>query len=143
MRFQAHRVDTGIRAAPAREVFQCLLNIHIFEVECVRGTGFLTSHLQPVRVAVDGDHTRGAQQVGAGDCQLPHRSASPNGDDIAGFDVAHLSAHVCRWKNIGEEKHLVIGQALRHFQRSYIGEGNPDVLRLPTGETAEQVRVAK
>lgn len=54
----------------------------------------------------------------------------PHGHGIAGLYVAVLRRHVPRGENIGKEENLLVGQAIRHFDRPNIGKRHPNVLRL-------------
>ena len=62
---------------------------------------------------VDGDHLVRAEHVGAADGELPDRAAAPDGDDVAGQDVAVLGRHVAGGEDVGQEDDLLVGQATR------------------------------
>src|SRR6185437_9367032 len=98
---------------------------------------------QPRRETIDGDHTLGAEEPRALDGEEPHRAASPYGDRVPRADVALLSRHVARRKDVREEEHLLVAQVLRDLDGADIGEGDAGVLRLPAGIAAKQVRVAE
>ena len=47
-----------------------------------------------------------------GDRELADRAGAPDGDHLAGLDVAHLRAHVAGREDVGEEQHLLVGEAV-------------------------------
>ena len=46
----------------------------------------------------------GAEHVGAADGELADRAAAPDGDGVAGLDVAVLGGHVAGGEDVGEEE---------------------------------------
>ena len=68
---------------------------------------------QPLRHAIDRDDALGAEQIRALDRELAHRPAAPDGDGVAGLDVAVLGGHVTGREDVGEEQHLLVGQRVR------------------------------
>jgi hypothetical protein len=63
---------------------------------------------------------------------LPDGTAAPDGDRLAALDVAEFGGHVSRWKNVGEEQHLLIRQFVRDLDRTDIGERHAKIFRLST-----------
>ena len=61
MRLHADRVDTGIRAAPARHFLKHIHHVVDLGVVDRLGTGVVPGHLQPFREPVDGDDPLGAE----------------------------------------------------------------------------------
>ena len=68
-----------------------------------------------------------------------HLSGPPDRADVAVLDVAHLRAHVAGGEDVGEEEHLLIGEAAPDADRTHVGERHPGVLGLPAGEATGQV----
>ena len=89
------------------------------------------------------DHALGAQQEGALDRKQPDRAAAPDRDRVAGLDVAHLRAHVAGRQDVGEEQHLLVGEAVLDLERPDIGKRHARELGLPAGEAAGEVRIAE
>src|SRR6476661_6513097 len=73
MRLGADRIDTGICAAPARQVLNSLVDVLLHEVERLCPCGF--RHRHALRDGVDGNHATCAKQEGASDREL-HKSAA-------------------------------------------------------------------
>ena len=65
------------------------------------------------------------------------------GDRVAALDVAEIGRHVAGRKDVGEEQHLLVGQAVRHLDRADIGIGHAQIFRLTAGIAAQQMRVAE
>ena len=86
-----------------------VVDILLHEIERL-GAGRLR-HRQALRHRVDGDHALGAEQEGAADRELADRAAAPDGDRVAVLDVAELGRHVAGREDVGEEQHLLVGQA--------------------------------
>ena len=109
MRLGADSVDAGVGPAALGELLDPLVDVVLHEVDRDGAGGF--GHAQPFRYRVDGDHAPGAEQIGAADGELRHRSAAEHRDRLAAFDVAELGAHIAGREDVGEEQHLFIGQS--------------------------------
>jgi hypothetical protein len=79
----------------------------------------------------------------AADRELAHRAASPHRNGFASFEGEKVGSHIAGRKNIGEEQHLFVAEALRHLDRADIGVGHAKIFRLPAGIAAEQMRIAE
>jgi len=73
---------------------------------------------------------------------MTRSAAAPDGDRVAGLDAAVLRRHVAGGEDVGQEQHLLVGQAIGDFDRTDVGERYTGVLSLPPGVAAVQVRVA-
>ena len=73
----------------------------------------------------------------------PDRPASPDRDRVARLDVAHLGAHVAGRQDVGEEEHLLVGEAVLDLERPDVGERHARELGLAAGKAAGEVRVAE
>ena len=76
---------------------------------------------KPLRHGVDGDDAIGAEQEGAADGELPDRTAAPDRDRLAALDIAEIGGHVAGREDVRQEQHLLVAQAVRHFDRPDIG----------------------
>ena len=103
----------------------------------------LARQREPLGHRVDRDDALGAEQEGAADRELADRTAAPDRDRLAAFDVAELGAHVAGREDVGEEQHLLVVEPVRHLDRPDIGVGHAQILRLAAGIAAEQMRVAE
>src|SRR5579859_3526795 len=151
VRFGADGVNAAVRSSALGHFHQPVIDmlslgviVRIFLTED-DGFGFALcfGHAQAFWDIVNGDDASRAEHPRALDGELTHRPTSPHGDGIAGFDAAILGSHVSGGKNVGEEDDLFITKVGFDFQRPKIGEGDAEILRLSTWESAHQVRVAK
>ena len=141
VRLHPDGVDAGIRPASPGQLLQPLQDALLLVVDRVGSPGLVRRHRQAVGEAVDRDHALGAEQLGAGDRELAHRSTAPDGDHVAALDVAHFGAHVAGWEDVGQEEDLLVRNPVRHLERPDVGERDPGILRLPSGEPAQHVRI--
>src|SRR6186997_1888403 len=96
MGFETNGVDARIRPAASRHLDQGLADaVHRFVVHGF-GATLLARHLEAIVEPVDANHAPGAEQKGALDRKQADRATAPDGDRVAGLDVAHLRAHVTR-----------------------------------------------
>src|SRR5437762_884401 len=99
MRLQAYGINASVRTPPSRDPFQ-LFNqiIHFCIVENLRARG--SCHLQSLMETIDGNDSCCAKYESAADRELANGPASPNGYNIAGFDLAIFRGHVARRENV-------------------------------------------
>jgi hypothetical protein len=143
VRLHAHRLDARVRPASPRHLFQSFQNaVHLVVIDGL-GAALFPRHAQAFRLVVDGDDASRSEQERAFDRELAHRPAAPDSDRVFGLNVTLLRGHVASGKNIGEEQHLFVRVTVFDFDRPDIGERHARVLRLPTGVTAEHVRVTE
>jgi threonine dehydrogenase-like Zn-dependent dehydrogenase len=74
-----------------------------YRLRMAEAAGAAPGHLQAVGEAVNRDDPLSSEEPGAGDGELSHRPAAPDGDDLAAPDVAHLGAHVPGREDVREE----------------------------------------
>src|SRR5919202_3931144 len=135
-------IDRRVGPASAGHLLECVADASLFVVDDLSPT-LLLGHPEPLRDAVDGDNALGAEQVGALDRELPHRTAAPHCDHIARLNVARLGSHVAGRENVGEKQDLLVGEAVRNLDRPYIGKGHAGILGLPARVAADEVGVAE
>src|ERR1051325_6825493 len=124
--------NARVRSAAARHFAQGVGDAVDFLVVDRLRAAFLRE-AEPFGNAVDGDHAFGAEHEGAADRELSDRSAAPDGDGIAGLEVAILRGHVAGGKNVGQKQHLFIGQSVFDLHRPHVRERHAGVLRLSAG----------
>ena len=132
-RLGADRVDAGIGAAALRQLLDAVVDILLHEIERL-GAG-VAGQRQALRHGVDGDDPPGAQQEGAADRELADRAAAPDGDRVAGLDVAEIRRHVAGREDVRQEQHLLVGQPVRHLDRADIGIGHAQIFGLAAGDS--------
>ncbi|GAC1614936.1 MAG: hypothetical protein NVS4B5_04100 [Vulcanimicrobiaceae bacterium] len=86
--------------------------------------------------------TRGAEQERALDGEESDGAAAPDGDDVAGLDLAIFSGLVTRGQDIGEEEYLLVRQCGRDLEEIRVGKDDARAFGLAAGITAERMRVA-
>ncbi len=142
VRFHADRIDARVRPAPARELEQRFRNAHFFVVQR-NGIALLSRLAQALGETIDRDDALRAEQIGARDGEQSDGAASPHGDGVALPDRAVLRTHVAGRENVREKQHLLVGEVIRHLDRSDIGEWNSHVLGLAAGVATQHVRIAE
>ena len=96
MRFHADRIDAFLRSLSRSEVVQALDYALFFEVD--RGGPPGLRHRQAFGHVVNRDHLLGAEQDGAADAELTHRSAAP----IATVSVGSMSHWTTACQPVGK-----------------------------------------
>ena len=142
VRLHAHGVDAGVGPAAAGHLLERLDDAVDLHVVDGLGAALLPGQPEPLGEAVDGDHPLGPQQVGAPLRHEPDAAAAPDGDRVAGLDVAEVGPHVAGGGGVGEEEHLLVGHALGGVEAVVVGERDADVLGVRPGVAAEGVGVA-
>jgi len=89
---QADRLDADVGPAAAGPFPQLAVDVGLLVVEDLAADVAL-GHLQPVAVAVDGDHPLGPQQHGRPGRHLADPAAAPDGDHVAGLHPAQVGPH--------------------------------------------------
>ena len=142
MRLHADRINAPVGSDVAGHVLQRLHHvIHFFVVNDFGATFF--RHAQAVIETVDRNHALRSEHEGRPNRKLGDRTASPNGDGVAGFNIGVHGSKVAGRINIGEEHQLLIRNSFRHFERPDIGERHARILRLATGVSAHHVRISE
>lgn len=75
-------------------------------------------------MVVDGDDAACALKEGAFDGEQTHRPATPAGDGVAALDLAVLRGHPTRREDVGQEKHLLVFDAVRNLDRPVVRIGH-------------------
>lgn len=76
-------------------------------------------------------------------CHLSNRSSTPDGDDIILLDTGVDNSVPRCTEHVGKEETLLIGNIIWKGKEVDVAVGNTSVLRLTTGETTCEVRVAE
>ena len=137
----ADAVDAGVGAAAVGQFLQALIDALGHEID--RDRPGLPRHGEALGHGVDGDHPLGPQQEGAADGELRHRAAAPDGDGVAGFDLAELGTHVAGGEDVGQEEDLVVGEVVGHLDGAHVGVGDAQVFGLAARVAAQGVGVAE
>ena len=88
------------------------------------------------RNGVDSNHAFRAEQEGRLDGEETDGAAAEDGDRLALLDVAVLRRHVACGKDIRQEEHLLVREAVRDLDRADVGIRHAQVLRLTAGKPA-------
>ena len=137
----ADRVDARIGAAALRQLHDAVVNILLHEIDRL-GAGFARER-KALGHGIDGENASGAEQEGAADRELPDRAAAPDRDRLAAFQVAEIRRHVAGREDVGQEKDLLVAQAVGNLDRTDIGVGHPQIFGLAAGVAAEKMRVTE
>ena len=142
VRFEADRVDARVRTLPAGHVAERVEHVDVLVVQRL-GAALRGRELEPFGEAIDRDDAFGAEQIGALDRELTDRTAAPDRHRVARLDLAVLGRHVAGREDVGEKQDLLVGEGVRHLQRSDVGKRDARVFRLAAGIAAVHVRVAE
>jgi hypothetical protein len=104
----ADGIDAGVGAATLGLVHDRLVDILLQEIDGLRSGE--TRQRETFRNRIDGDDAFGAEQECRSDRKLSDRTAAPDRDGFAAFQVAEFRAHIASRENIGEEQHLLIAE---------------------------------
>lgn len=96
-----------------------------------------------LRNIVDGDDTCRTLHQGALNAELPDRAATPNGDDVRGFDLAVGGSHPSCRKDVTEEECLLVTHSAGNDDRRYVGVRNSNIFGLTAGIGAGEVRITE
>ena len=91
----------------------------------------------------DGNNAPRAEHEGRHDGEQSDWPAAPNRDGLALLDVAVFSRHVPGGKNVGQEKHLLVGIAVGNDKRTEVGKRYPRIFGLSACVAARQMRIAE
>src|SRR4051812_7615628 len=84
-----------------------------------------------------------AEEDRRADRHLPDRAAAPDRDRVTGLNVGLHCRLPAGREDVGEEQQLLVVDAVGHLDVRRVGERYPQILGLPAGITAGEVRVAK
>lgn len=96
-----------------------------------------------LRNGLDGDDPFCTQQERALDRELADGTAPPDRDGFAALQIAEVRRHKARGKDVRQEEDLFVAEPLRHLDRTDVGLGHAQVLRLAAGVAAQHVRIAE
>src|SRR6185312_10141238 len=119
MALHSHRIDAGVRPAPACEVLQRALDVDPLVVERLRPT-VVSRLLQSFLETIDRDHALCSEDEGADDGKEAHRTAAPDSNRVTGLDATIFRGHVPSRENVGKKEDLLIGEMTGDFDRSDI-----------------------
>jgi hypothetical protein len=135
LRFGAHRIVAGIRAAPVRQFHDAAVDVFMHEIERPGARG--SREREAFRDGVDRQYAFGAEQERAADRKLSDRAAAPHRYRFAAPDVAEFRRHVPGGKDVRKEQDLLIAETVRHLCRTDIGVRYPQVFSLTATVAAE------
>ncbi len=91
--------------------------------------------------SIDGDYSLRAQKIGTLDREQTYRTAPPNGNGVAGLNVAIFCSHVSRRKYVRQKQNLFIRQFGGIPSGPISANGTRAILRLPARITADHMRI--
>src|ERR1041385_1165112 len=98
VRFHTDSIDACVGPAAAGHFLQRFENVALFAVDRF-GATFLVGLPEARNNAIDRNYPFGSQHERAFQGQQTNRTASPNGDGVAGLNIAILGSHVARREN--------------------------------------------
>ena len=127
-RLAADRVDAAIGAALAGPLHQLVIDIGFREIDGLRPAGF--RHGQSLWHFINRDDAPGSQQQRGADRELSDRTAAPDRNGVARFDLRIDGRHVAGREDVGQKKRLFVGDAVRNLDRTDVGHRDPEIFGL-------------
>jgi hypothetical protein len=115
--------------ASFRPLHQLVVDVGFREID---GLGPARSrHGKTLGHFVNRDDAPDSEQERGADRELPDWTAAPDRNGVARLDLRIDGRHVAGRKNVGQEKRLFVGDAVRNLDRADVGHRDPKIFAWP------------